>query len=147
MTFMFQYMYLMMEFSLSHDYCLGDRFICDMSGLSLTHLKKIEISALSKGVDLLQDAFSGRILGMHMFNVNSTIEMLINLLKLALKEELMKKFKVHGDLDSLYDVIERDCLPIDFGGNQKPYKELHGDIFWLNSPEFVNWCNKFNNEN
>ncbi|KAL6440290.1 hypothetical protein ACFW04_003100 [Cataglyphis niger] len=64
-------------------------------------------------------AYGTRIKAIHMINTSNYIDILITLCKSVMKPKLTKRIHVYpSGAESLYEMIPRSILPVDFGGEQ-----------------------------
>lgn len=52
--------------------------------------------------------------------------MLVSLIKQVVKENIGKRLCVHTSMESLFTVIPKQILPIEYGGGECSINELHG---------------------
>ncbi|CRL03400.1 CLUMA_CG016526, isoform A [Clunio marinus] len=104
----------------------GEVIIFDMKNLTLTHLTKINLSTLRMFFKYLQDAHPTRIVQLHVINCTPLVNRAMTLIKPFIYERLYNSLKFHmaGSLESLYEYVPREILPVDFGGDDKSMAEL-----------------------
>lgn len=109
----------------------GEIIIYDMKNLTFRHLSKIVISTLRMFFKYLQDAHPVRIIQLHVINCTPLINRAMMLIKPFIYTKLYNALKFHnaGSLDSLYEFVPREILPVDYGGNAQSMEELKD--YWV----------------
>lgn len=67
-----------------------------------------------------------RIKGLHLLSDSKAIEAMVVLLKQVLSPKLSSRIRVHKTVETVYEFIPKDLLPIEYGGKEKPLIKLHG---------------------
>lgn len=67
--------------------------------------------------------------GIHVINAPIYISSIIQTFKLILPKKLMDRVQVHKTIETLYEIIDKDILPEEYGGREKPLQELMSKIF------------------
>ncbi|KAJ3646638.1 hypothetical protein Zmor_024216 [Zophobas morio] len=111
------------ELSLQHDYSVGIRYLFDFSGFTLNHLLRINPLPLGKHINLIEKAYSQRILGLELINFPSFANKILALMKLVLRPKIYERVRIHENMESVYKVIPKECLPFDYGGTLTPIAE------------------------
>jgi hypothetical protein len=109
----------------------GEIIIFDMKNLNFKHLTRIVISTLRMFFKYLQEAHPVRIVQLHVINCTPVVNKAMILIKPFMYTKLYNALKFHdaGSFDSLYKVIPREILPIDYGGDAQSMAELKK--YWL----------------
>jgi hypothetical protein len=95
----------------------GAIVIFDMNGLSLQQVWQFTPAFAKTIVDWLQDAVPLRIKAIHIVNQPKIFNVVFALFKPFLREKLRNRIYFHGsDRESLYQFIDKDCLPAEYGG-------------------------------
>lgn len=95
----------------------GAVVIFDMDGLSLQQAWQFTPPFAKRIVDLLQDAVSLRIKGVHVIDQPKIFNMVFALFKPFLREKLRSRIHFHGsDRASLHSHVAPKCLPARYGG-------------------------------
>ncbi|XP_060533762.1 uncharacterized protein LOC132706435 [Cylas formicarius] len=121
----FAHTYNVAEIRLREDMVLTDTLFYDFEGMKLSHFLKLTPIHLKKSSTVFERVFSSRVEGIHYLNMPSSMDKLVRLVKLMLKEKIRKRVHVHKNLESLYKHLPRDVLPSDYGGHCQPLSELH----------------------
>ncbi|CAG5034636.1 unnamed protein product [Parnassius apollo] len=66
----------------------------------------------------------------HLISPSKTVETLIEFVKPILSAKLSQRIQIHKDLKSLHQVVQRDVLPEELGGNERSIAKLHKE--WVN---------------
>ncbi|XP_044262709.1 alpha-tocopherol transfer protein-like isoform X3 [Tribolium madens] len=112
------------EMMLRHDCSLGVRFIMDYTGFTLKHLAKWNPILMLRCYNLAEKAYSLRILGMEFINYPTFINKVFAMLKMFLRPKIYDRIRLHENLESLYKVIPKECLPADYGGTNSKMCDL-----------------------
>ena len=86
-----------------------------------TILKLAQSDLMQKGltIELMQEAFPARFKGFHLINQPWYVSMVLAIVRPFMKQKLRDRFILHGaDLESLYEYIDPEQLPAEFGGPQ-----------------------------
>lgn len=73
-----------------------------------------------------QEGFCLRIKGIHFVTESNTVKLLVALCKQIFSKKIADRVRVHKTLDSLYEVVPREILPSDFGGDEISSLQLRG---------------------
>ncbi|XP_075983864.1 uncharacterized protein LOC142981679 [Anticarsia gemmatalis] len=134
----YRYMIVLCHYLLTHDYCQGFEFVCDLTKIHLGVVKKINPMIITKALMLITECLGQRMKKIHLLSSFKLFEMVLNLFKLGFSPKLRERIVVHSTVESLYDHIPRKHLPKDFGGEEKPMKELADNYFKeLSSDEHI----------
>jgi hypothetical protein len=104
------------EMCLPYDSSVGVRYLFDFSGFTLRHLTRINPIPLAKHITLIEKAYSSRMLGLELVNFPAFASKILALMKLVLRPKVYERVKIHKDMESVYEVIPKECLPVEYGG-------------------------------
>lgn len=108
----------------------GEVPIFDMSGVSIWHLLKVNLSTLKLYFKYVQEAHPVRVQQIHVVNCTSMINRIMSLIKPLLKPEVAARFQFHTPgSETLYDFIPREMLPEEYGGYAGPIQDIKN--FWV----------------
>ncbi|KAL0867818.1 hypothetical protein ABMA27_008520 [Loxostege sticticalis] len=125
------------EYRMYHDYNAGDRFICDLNGVSI--ISKMNPVVMKK-YDLIGEAYATKVKSVHIINGPPYIDTLVSLLKTAMRNKVAGRLHVHSSYEDLYEYIDKEVLPEDYGGDELPIAKLAEK--WkehLSKPEMIQW--------
>ncbi|KAJ8681059.1 hypothetical protein QAD02_016846 [Eretmocerus hayati] len=121
----FKYTFMVAEVRAVEDTAEGDINIYDLSKMRLGHLTQLNPSVIKKSEVTATKVFGARIRGIHFINAPSFIDRIITLVKSMIKPKLAARVFVHSSgLESLYEVVPKSVLPVDYGGDEKSMDEL-----------------------
>ncbi|XP_052129781.1 alpha-tocopherol transfer protein-like isoform X1 [Frankliniella occidentalis] len=106
----------------------GYFILFDMTGVKLGHLTRLNLGLLKKFFMFIQEANPVRLKGIHVINTMPIVDKIMFLIKPFMKKELhsILHFYSSSEMEKLYEVIPKECLPSDFGGSLgKTVAELH----------------------
>lgn len=75
---------------------------------------------------ILQETMGHRMKKIHMISGSKVFEAMLTVFKQGLSAKLKERIVVHQGYESLYEHVPKECLPKDFGGEQRSIAELHG---------------------
>jgi len=102
-------------------------FIYDAKGATLKHFMKV-VTNLSTILHFLyyEEYFIHiDIINNHFVNCSPILSKLVNLISPFLKKESVENMVFHSSFDTLHEYIDKDSLPIEYGGNAGTLDELH----------------------
>ncbi|XP_047544418.1 alpha-tocopherol transfer protein-like isoform X1 [Vanessa atalanta] len=103
----------------------GEDLLVDGTGLDLTTLSQWTPALAKKCVTIFMKALPVRLKSSHLFNMSPGYETAYNLFKIFLSEKLKNRFHIYGNgFEALYDVMPRNLLPKEYGGEQGTVQEL-----------------------
>lgn len=95
----------------------GEIQIFDMTGYSMKHVTRLTISTLRTYLKFLQLAFPVRIKAIHMINCPSYLDKLVSVVKPFISKEVFSMMHFHTTgLETLYDHVPKELLPVEYGG-------------------------------
>ncbi|XP_018337424.1 PREDICTED: alpha-tocopherol transfer protein-like isoform X2 [Trachymyrmex septentrionalis] len=117
----------------------GYIFIFDVSKLSFGHVMRINPMGIKKYLYYLQEAMPIRLKAIHFLNATPVMELLMNMAKPFMKNELIDIIHFHLSLESISEYIPVDALPNEMGGKagsvhklaQNQVKELEDNREWF----------------
>nr|XP_022907103.1 alpha-tocopherol transfer protein-like [Onthophagus taurus] len=98
--------------------------ILDSEGLNLSHVMKVSLTSTKKLAYYLQDCFPHRVKGIHIINVSAVTEKLFMFVKPFIKKEYVDLIHFHPKIETLYNHIDKDLMPSEYGGKNPSWKEL-----------------------
>ncbi|XP_038213921.1 uncharacterized protein LOC119833804 [Zerene cesonia] len=107
-------------------------YICifDLSDVNIMDvITKLNLMDLRHAFAVYFEGHGLRFKSMYFITTSKLVDTLINLLKQVLKPKLIDRIKVVKSWDEVHNIIDKDILPVDFGGYERSEQELHDD--WL----------------
>lgn len=96
----------------------GQIGVLDCSGVTLAHFKQFNPSFVKKITLMSQEASPTRQKGFHFINTPFGFDTVFNIFKTFINAKNKTKLYVHGsNLKSLYKVIPRKLMPLEYGGD------------------------------
>lgn len=80
---------------------------------------------LNTFLNFVQESVFYKLKEVHLFNVSATISKIYSLLKPFIKKELQEQIFFHTNHEELYDIIDKENLPNEYGGKVGTIDELH----------------------
>ncbi|XP_044262715.1 alpha-tocopherol transfer protein-like isoform X2 [Tribolium madens] len=112
------------EMMLRHDGSLGVRLLIDQTGFTLRHLARWNPVHLLRFYNLAEKAYSLRFFGIEFINYPQFINKVLAILKMFLRPKIYDRIRLHENLESLYKIIPKECLPVDYGGTNSKISDL-----------------------
>ncbi|EZA49211.1 Alpha-tocopherol transfer protein-like protein [Ooceraea biroi] len=112
------------EFLWNHSLTPGYIYVADATGLSFGHVGRLNPMQLKKFFSYVQLAFPVRLKAIHVINISPVVEIIYNMVKPFLQEELIQLIHFHPTLEDAKKYFPIDALPNEFGGKAGPVKEL-----------------------
>jgi len=112
----------------------GYIFLFDLTGVRLSHLTRLSISAIRKFFVYVQEGMPVRLQAIHILNTRPIIDKIMMLIRPFLKKELLEMIHFHapGEMEQVYKYLPKSCLPSDFGGELPTCEKLHVDFMeWM----------------
>lgn len=105
----------------------GEISLIDVTGFSFRHFTKIvsHLGSLKTYMSFTQEAAPVRIVQSHFINCSPLMNRMMSLIKPFLRKEVSDTMFFHSSLESLYEYIPKDILPVDFGGTAESLSETH----------------------
>ncbi|XP_049785291.1 clavesin-1-like [Schistocerca cancellata] len=114
-----------MEVMLVEDYSLGDVVIIDLANVNAGHIVRADINLIRNLEVCYKTAYCRRLKGIHLVNASKIIHSVTKIVKMALSEKLQKRVFAHlPGSTTLFDYVERDCVPDELGGTAGPVDNL-----------------------
>ncbi|XP_026737019.1 uncharacterized protein LOC113500424 [Trichoplusia ni] len=125
----FRYLHLLIQYMLRNDYCVGYELLVDTRKLTLSTMKSINPMATHKGMTLLTAGLGQRIKKIHLMSGSKFFNAVVAIGRQSISAKLFQRIIIHDSLESLYEHIPKEQLPVDFGGLEKSTKELSDQMF------------------
>lgn len=90
--------------------------IIDMKGVTAGHMFQFDVVLIKKLAVLGDKALPYRPKGFHFINAPSTAETAMSIAKSLMSDKIRKRFHIHSKLDTLYQYVPKECLPVEYGG-------------------------------
>lgn len=103
----------------------GDIFILDASVASPTHFAKFSPAVVKKFFIAVQEAYPVKVKEVHVINVSSIVDTIMNFVKPFIKEKIRNRITFHSDMESLYKCVPKDLLPNEYGGKAGKLSDLN----------------------
>lgn len=117
------------EYLKSNEYCLGFRFVFDISDISLTDvITKLNLIELQQMVPVFTQGYGCKIKSVYLLTSSKFIETLLRLLKPLFSEKIANRIHAVSDRQMLKDLIQPDILPVDYGGPERSVEDLYEDL-------------------
>ncbi|XP_041989278.1 uncharacterized protein LOC121740612 [Aricia agestis] len=141
-----KYFLLACEYIQAYDYSTGLGFVVDFREMNIVEfVRALNVMDFKKVMDIATDGYSIRIKGVHLISESKAVELFASILRQVLKAKIGQRITCHKDLESLYEIVPRDILPKEYGGDDKTVVELRDDLLnELRSEKFTSHCKEMN---
>lgn len=96
-----------------------------MEGTTYRHLTKLSLSTLRCYMKFTQEGFPVRLREIHLINCSPILSKLLTILRPFMKAQVRNMLNYHlPDSDTLFDHIDRDLMPNEYGGNAGSIHEI-----------------------
>uniref|UniRef100_A0A8D8WR97 Alpha-tocopherol transfer protein-like n=1 Tax=Cacopsylla melanoneura TaxID=428564 RepID=A0A8D8WR97_9HEMI len=110
--------------TVEEDILRGDVFVFNSENATAKLLSKLVSPLTKKAMAAAQEAYPQRLSAIHVINANVITDKVVNFFKMFVKVSMKNRFHVHSKLDSLYQHVDRSCLPSDLGGGAESIANL-----------------------
>ncbi|CAG5034615.1 unnamed protein product [Parnassius apollo] len=140
----FRWLVAMAEYLTANDYSRGIIIIVDYLETNLVeYVKILDFAEVRQALTLIFDGYAMSIKSVHLVTSSKIVETIIEFVKPILSTKLSQRIQIHKDLNSLHQVVQRDLLPEELGGNERSIVKLHKDwVEVLSSKEFQEYYNE-----
>lgn len=127
-------MYLDVNFTIpppASGFAKGEVVVMDFNGFSLKHFWNVakNFSAAKLYLKYVQEVVPFRIHQNHFINCSPVLSKILVLVRPFIKKELFDVFHFHtGGLESLYELVPREILPIEYGGEAGKIDVIYEEI-------------------
>ncbi|XP_035719570.1 alpha-tocopherol transfer protein-like [Vespa mandarinia] len=116
----------------------GDIYILDASVATPSHFAKFTPTILKKFLVCVQEAYPVKLKQVHVVNISPLVDTIVNFVKPFLKEKIRNRIFMHSKLETLYEYIPKEILPIEYGGDAEPIQVVH-DAWIKKLEEYGPW--------
>ncbi|KAI5638803.1 CRAL/TRIO domain-containing protein [Phthorimaea operculella] len=134
------------EYVRRNDYAVSNHFVVDYLDAEVLELtKRLTITDLQETVTYGLGCCGFRLKGFYVISSSKLIEGIVTLFRKVLGAKLGSRIHVLKDRESLNKIFDKEVLPKDYGGFEKPLAELQEE--WLNiitSKEHLEYLKEIN---
>ncbi|KAG4070474.1 hypothetical protein HA402_005706 [Bradysia odoriphaga] len=102
----------------------GQICVCDLANISMGHIIQMQPAFLKKAIMIWQESSPIRQKGVHYINAPKIFEQMFALVKSLLNEKMRNRLFMHSSLDSLYSMVPREMMPIEYEGTAGSLQSL-----------------------
>ncbi|KAK9873302.1 hypothetical protein WA026_021791 [Henosepilachna vigintioctopunctata] len=114
------------EFWSRFDYNNGEIILFDLTDCSVHLLSKLRINVLSDFLEIVFKAHSARVKEVHI--IGKFASNIFSLTKTFLPSKIASRVSVHDSAEFIADILPKNCLPRDYGGELKSLNEYRDDL-------------------
>jgi hypothetical protein len=104
----------------------GVAVVFDMTGVTLGHVARLNLMAIKKFLNYLQDGINLRLKEFHWVNTVPFLDKIMMMIKPFMKKELIDILHFHTGMETLYPFVPQNVLTSEYGGQAGDSKELNG---------------------
>ncbi|XP_044260922.1 uncharacterized protein LOC123008924 [Tribolium madens] len=123
------------------DHCINSIMIYDLEKCNLRQLSKITPTMLKIFSELRKKILNRSVKSLNLINCSSMTDYILRIIKPLASPKVVGRICVHNDLQSLYQIVSKEVLPKDYGGEEKSLKELNDML----KCKYVEYRDVFNN--
>ncbi|OWR55143.1 alpha-tocopherol transfer protein [Danaus plexippus plexippus] len=136
----YRFYFMLCEYVQAHDYCNGLVIFVDYSDANIMEsIKWITVTDMTRLMEIMREGYGMRIKGIHIYTQSMAIDALVSIMKQGTSPKVANRYKVHKTLESVYDYIPKDILPVEYGGKEKPLFDLHKKMRNIFANEFKDY--------
>ncbi|CAH1640962.1 unnamed protein product [Spodoptera littoralis] len=137
----YKYIVMICEYIKINDYNNGFVVALDFRDANiLTFVTKCTPMDLRQVITLMTEGYGIRIKQIHLITESKMLDTLVSFLKQVLSTKLAGRIHMHKNLDTLYDFVPKDVLPVEYGGPAKSLQIISDE--WrdaLTSKDFMEY--------
>ncbi|EFA05518.1 alpha-tocopherol transfer protein-like [Tribolium castaneum] len=107
------------------DFAVNNIVIYDLEHCTLRHLAKITPTMLKIFPEIRKKILNRSVKSVNLVNCSSLTDYFLRFFKPLASQKVVERICVHNDLQSLHQVVPKEVLPKDYGGEEKSLKELN----------------------
>uniref|UniRef100_A0A336KST9 CSON013468 protein n=1 Tax=Culicoides sonorensis TaxID=179676 RepID=A0A336KST9_CULSO len=105
----------------------GHVIVFDMTGVTLSHILRLQVMPIKHYFFYLQEALPFRLKGLYFINIVPFVDKLVFLMKPFMKKELWDVFHLDSNMDAVYERIDAEVFPMDYEKGQASSLEYFHD--------------------
>ncbi|XP_049879561.1 uncharacterized protein LOC126376287 [Pectinophora gossypiella] len=132
----YRFSILFAQYIKAHDYASAYHVVIDYRAVDVANmLANANISDLREGVATHMEGYGLRLKGVHILTDSHLVDAIISIAKQVVSAKIGQRIHTHKKLDTLYDYIPKELLPVEYGGKERPIMQLHADWMKIFSSE------------
>ncbi|CAB3245635.1 unnamed protein product [Arctia plantaginis] len=142
----FQYNMILGEYLKTHDYVNGFVIVYDYQQTNILDMvTKLNPIQFQQYVSILIEGYGTRLKGIYLLTQSKAVDLIVTLVKQFLSQKISERMKVVKTLEELHQKVDKDILPVEYGGKERPTSEILADwIEELSTEENVNYLKIMN---
>ncbi|RVE47538.1 hypothetical protein evm_007797 [Chilo suppressalis] len=128
-----------LEYISAFDYANGAVIVFDYRNLNLFEfIKYLDLVQTAQLLNLALNGYGIRVKEIHLISTSRFVNLLVSTFKQMISEKLANRIHVHAEADALLKYIDKDILPVEYGGTEVSMKEIHKKwVHVLSSEDFM----------
>ncbi|KAL0867824.1 hypothetical protein ABMA27_008525 [Loxostege sticticalis] len=117
---------IMLEYSLKHNYALGAKVILDYRKTDLSYfVTAIKYAEYRNALMPFWKGYATSFKSIHIITTSKIVDLLVAACSQFINPKTFGRIYVHANIEELYDHIDKDLMPSDYGGKEKSTEELN----------------------
>ncbi|XP_045770277.1 uncharacterized protein LOC123870852 [Maniola jurtina] len=122
----YRYFFMQCEYIQAHDYCNGAILVIDYTEANVMEtVKWFNVVDLREALTIVREGYGMRIKGIHFVSGSRAMDAIVMIFKQVLSAKVAGRICVHKTMDDILEFLDKDIIPVEYGGNEKPLLELH----------------------
>ncbi|KAJ2937372.1 hypothetical protein O0L34_g1966 [Tuta absoluta] len=142
----FKYIVMQLEYVRAHDYASSYQVILDYRFSKVTEVvSSVNLMDLRDLATIGTEGYGVRVTGIHMISDSRFLDLLLSVAKQIVPAKLSRRIYLHKNLESLHQMVQKDVLPAELGGEEKKIRDLFAEwVDILNDQEFKQYWRAMN---
>ncbi|KAI5631729.1 CRAL/TRIO domain-containing protein [Phthorimaea operculella] len=138
--------YYQLEYVRAYDYASAYEVILDYRFSKVTEVvSSVNLMDLRDLVSIGTEGYGVRVTGIHMISDSRFVDLLLSVAKQIVPAKLSRRITLHKNLESLHQMVQKDVLPSELGGEEKKMPDLFAEwVDVLNAQEFRQYWRDMN---
>ncbi|XP_052739240.1 uncharacterized protein LOC112055905 [Bicyclus anynana] len=122
----YRYFFMQCEYIQAYDYCNGLILVIDYTEANVMEtVKWFNLVDLREAFSIVREGYGMRIKGIHFVSGSRAVDAIVTIFKQVLSAKVAGRIHVHKNMETILEVIDKDIIPVEYGGNEKSLLELH----------------------
>ncbi|XP_023947364.2 uncharacterized protein LOC112052494 [Bicyclus anynana] len=122
----YRYFFMQCEYIQAHDYCNGIVAVIDYTDANMMEIIKwFNAVDLRESITILREGYGMRIKGIHLISGSKALDAVVAVFKQVLSSKVAGRLYTHKSIEDVANIVDKDIVPVEYGGKEKPLIELH----------------------
>ncbi|XP_039752281.1 retinaldehyde-binding protein 1-like [Pararge aegeria] len=121
----YRYFFMQCDYIQAYDYCNGIIMVLDYTEANVMEtVKWFNLTHLRESITIIREGYGMRIKGIHFVTGSKAIDAIVTIFKQVLSDKIVGRIYVHKTVEEIGEFLDKDIIPVEYGGNGKPLLEL-----------------------